>query len=97
MDLKLVVDASGLTDLGRVEPGDSVSVDGVCLTVTVIQGTELHFDVSHETLERTTIGSRSLQDGVNLELSLQPQSRLSRKRGTAKFARQTSSTQPCTG
>jgi riboflavin synthase len=47
--------------------GDSISVDGVCLTVdTLLQG-GFEADCSHETLARTTLGSMLLGGGVNLE------------------------------
>lgn len=50
--------------------GASVSVDGVCLTVTNIEGKIVYFDVIPETLERTTLGSISAGDQVNIERSL---------------------------
>jgi riboflavin synthase len=60
---RLVVDAG--TDAAE---GDSVSVDGVCLTV-VGRG-PLAFDVVGETLSRTTLGSLRPGDGVNIEPAL---------------------------
>ena len=48
--------------------GDSVAVDGVCLTVTELVGEEMRFHAVVETLARTTL--RSLQDGV--EVNLEP-------------------------
>jgi riboflavin synthase len=68
-DLELTIDAAGL-DLRRVAVGDSVSVQGVCLTVTRLEGTRLHADVSRETMARTTLGSLSPGSRVNLEPSL---------------------------
>ena|SRR5689334_9494711 len=50
--------------------GDSVSVDGVCLTVVEARGTTLAFDVVPETLLRTTLGTRRVGDRVNLEAAL---------------------------
>ena len=41
-----------------VAVGDSVAVDGCCLTVTTIDGERLHFDAVPETLARTTLGDR---------------------------------------
>ncbi|ANH78327.1 riboflavin synthase [Candidatus Chlamydia sanziniae] len=50
--------------------GDSVAVDGVCLTVVRRDGNRIFFDVIPETLACTTIGERSVGDKVNLEGSL---------------------------
>ena len=38
------------------DPGDSIAVDGCCLTVVGVEGTLHHFDVVHRTLEMTTLG-----------------------------------------
>jgi riboflavin synthase len=75
LDLTLTVDM-GDPGQNRVEPGDSVAVDGVCLTVTGVDGGELCFDVSRETLSRTLLGARVVGDAVNLELALLPADRL---------------------
>ncbi len=56
--------------------GNSVAVDGVCLTVTEIDKKVLTFDVMLETLRKTTLGYRSIGDRVNLERSLKANSRL---------------------
>ncbi len=56
--------------------GDSISVNGVCLTVVKITGDLLAFDVSFETLKRTNIGSLKVGDKVNLERALQVGARL---------------------
>jgi riboflavin synthase len=58
------------------QPGDSVSVDGVCLTVTSIDGDVITTDVMHETLRRTTLSSASPGQTVDLELAATPSSRL---------------------
>ncbi|MEA3333973.1 MAG: riboflavin synthase [Pseudomonadota bacterium] len=50
--------------------GDSVAINGVCLTVTKIAGRELAFDVSVETLRRSNLGSLKKGDQVNLEQAL---------------------------
>ncbi len=47
--------------------GDSISVDGVCLTVDAAVPGGFEADCSHETLTRTTLGSVPLGGGVNLE------------------------------
>lgn len=56
--------------------GDSVSVNGVCLTVVGKNGNELSFDLSEETLRSTNIGSLRAGEGVNLEPSLRPDSKI---------------------
>ena len=56
--------------------GDSIGIDGVCLTMTQVDSTSFTADISAETLRRTTLGDRSLGDGVNLECSLRLNSRL---------------------
>jgi riboflavin synthase len=68
-DLRLGVEAAGL-DLARVAIGDSISVQGVCLTVVALDGTHFFADVSRETLDRTTLGARATGDRVNLEPAL---------------------------
>lgn len=56
--------------LGRREIGSSVAVDGVCLTVTERDGEVCAFDVSAETLARSTLRGRVAGDEVNLETPL---------------------------
>jgi riboflavin synthase len=52
--------------------GDSIAVNGVCLTVTEIDRTKkaLSFDVSYETLKKTTLGELKKDSPVNLESAL---------------------------
>lgn len=61
---------------GGVALGDSVAVNGCCLTVTAFDGVSLSFDVLDETLQKTSF--RLLRRGVavNLERSLTPASRM---------------------
>ena len=47
--------------------GESIAIEGVCLTVAQISGERLHFDVLEETLAKTTLGMKRAGDGVNLE------------------------------
>jgi riboflavin synthase len=68
-----VVDA-GKLPVAYVKVGDSVSVQGACLTVTKKRGKRLSFDVSHETLECTTGLDRP--GPVNLEKALRLADRL---------------------
>ena len=65
--------------LADLELGDSVAVDGVCLTVTEILPQGFTADVSPETLDRSTLGQQELGSGlayVNLEPSLRVGSKL---------------------
>ena len=50
--------------------GASVAIDGVCLTATSINGDLVTFDIIPETMERTTLGERTVDDNVNIERSL---------------------------
>ena len=68
-DLELGVDAAGL-DVARLNLGDSICVQGACLTVTRKQGTCFFADVSRETLAKTTLGRLRAGSKVNLEPSL---------------------------
>jgi riboflavin synthase len=63
--------------LGRhIGVGDSVCVDGVCLTATDVDGSHVEFDVSAETLRLTTLGGLGPGGAVNLEPALQVGDRL---------------------
>jgi len=68
-DLELGVDAAGL-DVARIAIGDSICVQGACLTVTRKQGVCFFADVSRETMAKTTLGKVSVGAHVNLEPSL---------------------------
>jgi riboflavin synthase len=68
-DLELGIDAAGL-DAARLDLGDSISVQGVCLTVTRKQGACFFADVSRETMSKTTLGKLKAGSNVNLEPSL---------------------------
>jgi riboflavin synthase len=68
-DLELGVDAAAL-DLERVAIGDSISVQGACLTVTRKAGACFYADVSRETMAKTTLGNLRAGSRVNLEPSL---------------------------
>jgi riboflavin synthase len=54
----------------RLEPGASVAVDGVCLTVAALDSASFYADASAETLRVTTLGARRAGDHVNLEAAL---------------------------
>ncbi len=73
--LILHVQATGLA-FHDVTLGDSIAVDGVCLTVTAWQDGVLQFDVVPETIRRSTLARVDLEQMVNLELSLRLGDRL---------------------
>jgi len=50
--------------------GDSVSVNGTCLTVIILKKTAAEFEIVKETMDRTTLGSFKDGDSVNIERSL---------------------------
>lgn len=56
--------------------GDSISINGVCLTVVEKSGSILAFDVMNETLEKSNLASLSPGERVNMELSLRLTDRL---------------------
>jgi riboflavin synthase len=68
-DLELGIDAAAL-DFKRIAIGDSISVQGACLTVTRMEDTRFYADVSRETMAKTTLGALSAGSRVNLEPSL---------------------------
>ncbi len=63
-------------DLSHCNIGESICVDGVCLTVTEISGQTFSVDVSAETVSRSTIGLLKQDDEVNLERALRLSDRL---------------------
>jgi riboflavin synthase len=60
----------------QIGEGDSVAVNGVCLTATGICGQRFGFDVMHESLRRTSLGEVDAGTRVNLELALRADARL---------------------
>lgn len=74
-DLRLIFAAPHF-DVSDVAPGDSLAVSGCCLTVVAIDGVELAFDVSNETLSLTSLGALDVGGAVNLEKALRLSDRL---------------------
>lgn len=58
-----------------IKLGESVAIDGVCLTVTKAKGSVLFFDIMKETLDKTTMGTLHSGSKVNLERAMQATSR----------------------
>jgi riboflavin synthase len=63
-------------DLGDVRLGDSIAVNGVCLTAVALPGDGFWADVSGETLAHTAFAALRVGSRVNLEKALTPTSRL---------------------
>lgn len=74
-DVRLYV-ATGKLDLADVKLGDSIAVNGVCLTAVDLPGDGFWADVSRETLSLTSLGALKPGSKVNLEKALMPTSRL---------------------
>ena len=74
-DLRLHI-RTGSLELGDVVLGDSIAVNGVCLTVVELPGDGFIADVSIETLNFTTAGQWQTGLSVNLERALTPTTRL---------------------
>ncbi|HEY8386361.1 MAG TPA: riboflavin synthase [Porticoccaceae bacterium] len=74
-DLRIAISTREL-DMSRVQLGDSIAVNGVCLTAVALPGDGFVADVSRETLALTTLGQWQVGDQVNLERALTPESRL---------------------
>jgi len=68
-DIRMTVNTQTL-DLSDVKLGDSVANNGVCLTVVEMANAKLSFDVSRESLERTSLGSLTTGSEINLEKAL---------------------------
>jgi riboflavin synthase len=62
--------------ISQIAVGDSVAVNGVCLTATAISGTTFTADIMIQTLSLTSLGQLSVASTVNLELAAQLNSRL---------------------
>lgn len=74
-DARLTV-ATGKLPLADTRLGDSIAVNGVCLTAVELGAGHFRADVSRETLALTTLGAASAGMPVNLELALLPTTRL---------------------
>lgn len=72
-DLRLQITLDG-DMVGPIHPGDSVAVNGVCLTASSVNGDRFTADVSAETISCTTTGNLRTGMRVNLETALTPAS-----------------------
>lgn len=64
----LRIQASKIMD--DIHLGDSIAVNGVCLTVTRISSTGFESDVMHETMNRSSLGNLRIGSSVNLERAM---------------------------
>lgn len=71
-----VITVSAKKVLENTQLGDSIAVNGVCLTVTNIEGGCFTADVMAETMRRTNLGIQSAGSRVNLERALLPTTRM---------------------
>ena len=71
---RLTIEAPTVTQDASL--GDSISVNGCCLTVAAMHGSTFTADLMAETLTRTTLGSQAPGDPVNLERALRATDRL---------------------
>nr|MDP9493676.1 riboflavin synthase [Actinomycetota bacterium] len=61
---RLTLEAGGLADL---MVGDSIAVNGVCLTAVAVDASRIDVEIVHETLARSSLGTVQPGDPVNLE------------------------------
>ena len=73
-DARIVIDARTVT--ADANEGDSIAVNGVCLTALEVTRHSFAADCSRETLERSTLGRLAVGTGVNLERAVTPATRL---------------------
>ena len=73
-DVKLTVNLGHLRK--NLKVGNSVSIDGVCLTITGLYNNKADFDLVEETTSRTCLGSLNVGEKVNIERSLRLGDRL---------------------
>lgn len=66
--------ATGLAE--QIEPGDSVAVNGVCLTATSVKADGFETEAMNQTLSVTALGGLQAGERVNLELAMKPSDRL---------------------
>jgi riboflavin synthase len=73
--LKLTISVDNFSE--KVEIGESIAVNGACLTVTKVDNNLLTFDVMKETLDKSNIGDLKIKDTVNIERALKANARIS--------------------
>lgn len=71
--MHLTIDLGKLADETKI--GDSIAINGVCLTVAKLQSSVVSFDASRETLARSTLGELKPASPVNVELAMKASDR----------------------
>ena len=71
--LRLSIDLGTLAE--NAKPGDSIAINGTCLTITSIAASTATFDASPETLARSTLGKLTTGSSVNVERAMQAKDR----------------------
>ncbi len=71
-----VIEVAGLPSAWQSDVGDSIAVQGICLTIEAIDGAAARFYASSETLARTTLGGWPVGRAVHLEAALRAGDRL---------------------
>ena len=74
-DVRLTVEVGSLP-FDAVQLGESIAVNGVCLTVIEFDASSFAADASNETLALTTLGALNIGDTLNLERAMRPTDRL---------------------
>jgi riboflavin synthase len=74
-DLRFEID-TGALDTGDVQIGDSIAVNGVCLTVVAFDSSSFAADVSNETIALTSLKGLKAGSAVNLEKAMLPTTRM---------------------
>jgi len=72
--MRLAIDLGSSADGTKL--GDSIAVNGVCLTVSRFDGTIAAFDLSSETLKKSNLGKLKIGSAVNVERAVRPTDRL---------------------
>jgi len=71
--------SSVIIDLGEIanecKCGDSIAINGACLTIARLEGSLASFDVSPETLKKSTLGRLTASSEVNIERAIKPTDR----------------------
>ena len=73
----LTVKVDSISNFKKMEIGESIAVNGVCLTLTESKNNLLHFDFIDETNKLTNLETLKKGEFVNLERSLTPESKIS--------------------
>lgn len=72
-EMLLTIDLAGLADNGRI--GDSIAINGACLTIAKLEGGIAAFELSGETLAKSTLGRLKPSSEVNIERAIKASDR----------------------